>query len=220
MSRFLVPMTFLVAAQTAQAVTMPPEECYIYDDTEQITFTKAPGASWSNNYLRFHSTVVVAGREVAISSPCTTNGINIYCVTLGTAPVESLGSNQYQIDLQDFPGLASSSVVGVEATSGFTVEEVKTTWGGGCEMEPGPDESSCNQLASECGYQECNAANAIGGLFGGCAGLMCHCQLSDGSWVEDAITMTELNGGGPECDRSTDVPVNNPAPPATQTAGG
>jgi hypothetical protein len=141
-------------------------------------------------------------------------------MTLGTTPLESLGNDRYQLSLADFPALVAGTTVGAESTQGFDLEAVTSNWFGGCVMEPGPDENSCNQLASLCGYQDCNAANAIGGAFGGCAGLMCHCKLNNGSWVEDSIGMAELNTGFPECDRSTEVSVPNPAPPATQTSEG
>ena len=84
---------------------------------------------------------------------------------------------------------------------------------GGCVLEPS-DSESCKQLADNCNYSSCVADSAITGLFGGCSGLMCHCETKSGAWVEDSITIHELDGNNIECNRVTEVIV---APPTTNT---
>lgn len=79
------------------------------------------------------------------------------------------------------------------------------------------DQGSCDRLAKECGYGACRAHAAMGGGFGGCNGLMCHCLLSDGRWVEDALDMQELDGTDEiECNRKADVYVEPPPPIETE----
>lgn len=194
----------------------PDPVCEAADAGETITITKDSQVPWSMAFVRLYVTVSHGNQPTDVVSVCAMNGLKLSCSQLGQADMEEDGSGGYTVELADFSGIMAGTLVGMEATPGVDSTAVTTKWfRDGCFLEPAEDEGTCNQLAMVCGYQECNASHAIETISGsGCAGLMCHCQTADGTWYEDAVTTTEMESGNLSCNRVSQEPLDNPAPPA------
>ncbi len=200
-------MTFRTPLALAAALTMAAPASAVMLDSE-IYVVAADDVIYLSTTIPLHqidlnltATVIEGNTAYSIDQTCAFGGGALHCPDLGATPValEQVATEyvQFKLRLANWSNALVDTVVSdivVTTEDGedeWTISAVKSAWLSDCVLE-GSDAGSCNTWCKDEGYVSGTANSAVGGLFGGCAGVICDCLKHDGTIEGRTVPLNEI----------------------------